>query len=110
MNSQAMVWLSSNRKFFKVQHQMLLQKKLEEMPDDQIMMLSGVELRDPTLLLIVAVFFGYWGVHRFMIGDIGMGILELLTGGGCGLLWLIDLFVIMDKTKEYNYQQIMPLL
>ena len=34
----------------------------------------------------------------------GLGILKLLTCGGLGVWWLIDLFLIMDKTKEKNAQ------
>lgn len=37
-----------------------------------------------------------------MIGDIGMGILKLLTGGCCGLLTIIDWFTIVKKTKQKN--------
>jgi len=41
-------------------------------------------------------FFGFLGVHRFMKGDIGMGILYLLTGGLCGIGVIIDLIKIFQ--------------
>jgi hypothetical protein len=41
-------------------------------------------------------FFGYLGVHRFMKGDVGMGILYLLTGGLCGIGVIIDLIKILQ--------------
>jgi len=44
----------------------------------------------------ICFFFGYLGVHRFMKGDIGMGILYLLTGGLCGIGVLIDLIKILQ--------------
>ena len=34
-----------------------------------------------------------------------MGILKLLTAGGCGIWWIIDIFLIMGATKEKNYQK-----
>ena len=43
---------------------------------------------------LICFFLGGLGVHRFMKGDIGMGILYLLTGGLCGIGWLIDLIKI----------------
>ena len=41
-------------------------------------------------------------VHRFMIGDTGMGILKLLTCGCCGVLTIIDWFTISKKVKQKN--------
>ena len=65
---------------------------------------SSVE-RDRTVLLIVSVFAGSLGIDRFLLNDIGMGVLKLLTGGLCGILWVIDIFLIMGKTDEYNRQK-----
>jgi len=55
----------------------------------------------PTLLL--ALFLGGLGVHRFFVGKIGTGILQLLTIGGLGVWALIDIIMIAvgsfkDKT------------
>jgi len=53
--------------------------------------------------LIVTLFLGYLGVHRFMNGKIGTGILMLVTAGGCGIWWLIDLImVITEKFTDSN--------
>ena len=46
----------------------------------------------PTLLL--ALFFGGLGVHRFFVGKVGTGILQLLTLGGLGIWALIDVIMI----------------
>jgi len=45
-----------------------------------------------------------------MIGDIGMGILKLLTLGVCGILTIIDWFTISKKAKELNFNNVMALL
>ena len=42
-----------------------------------------------------------------MLGQVGLGVLKLLTVGGCGIWWLIDLFLIMEETKKTNYEKIM---
>ena len=41
------------------------------------------------------------------IGDVVIGILKLITCGGCGIWWLIDLFLIMGATREKNLQKIL---
>jgi len=59
--------------------------------------------RDRILMLVVSFFLGALGVDRFLLGDIGLGVLKLLTGGLFGVLWLIDLFLIMGRTDRYNW-------
>lgn len=49
------------------------------------------------LTLIMSIIFGSLGVDRFIMGHVGLGILKLLTLGGCGIWWLVDLILIATK-------------
>ncbi len=49
------------------------------------------------LTLIMSIIFGSLGVDRFIMGHVGLGILKLITFGGCGVWWLIDLILIATK-------------
>ena len=44
---------------------------------------------------LLCFFFGIFGVHRFYVGKIGTGILQILTLGGLGVWTLIDFIMIV---------------
>ena len=69
--------------------------------------LAFSDLKDPTTALIISICEGLIainGISRFYIGDVGIGIAKLLTCGGCGIWWLIDLILISDLTKKKNLE------
>ena len=68
--------------------------------------LAFTQMKDPTIALVLSVLVGGYRVDRLYIGDVGLGILKLLTCGGCGIWWLIDLFLIMDKTRAKNLEKL----
>lgn len=48
--------------------------------------------------LILSIFLGVLGIDRFYLGYTGKGILKLITGGGLGIWWLIDLIRIASNS------------
>ena len=55
------------------------------------------------LLCILPAMLGINGIHRFMTGKIGTGLLMLFTLGGCGVWTLIDLIVIATGGYKDGY-------
>lgn len=60
--------------------------------------------KDPQTVLLTAVpgFLLVAGIHRFIIGQTGMGILYLLTFGLCGIGTFVDLINYRNLAFEYN--------
>jgi hypothetical protein len=53
--------------------------------------------------LLLSVFVGSLGVDRFYLGQTGLGILKLLTLGGCGIWQIIDVIMIaLGKVTDKN--------
>ena len=44
--------------------------------------------------LLLSIFLGELGIDRFYLGYVGTGILNLITAGGFGVWWLIDIILI----------------
>ena len=104
------MYIMTNQKYFPAEKIMYIKEKLAAMDENKFAMISTIEMKDPTTILLVSIFLGGLGVDRFMLGDIGMGILKLLTCGVCGILTIIDWFTVSKKTKELNFNNIMTML
>jgi TM2 domain-containing membrane protein YozV len=46
-------------------------------------------------LFLLTFFVGVLGVHRFYVGKIGTGVLMLITLGGLGVWFLVDLLLVV---------------
>lgn len=47
--------------------------------------------------LLLSIFLGAWGIDRFYLGSVGMGLLKLFTFGLFGILYIIDIVMIATK-------------
>ena len=104
------MYIMTNQKYLPAEKIQLLRDRLLAADENKMVMLSGVEMKDPTTILLVSIFLGSLGIDRFMLGETGMGILKLLTGGCCGILTIIDWFGVQKKAKELNFNKLMMIL
>jgi TM2 domain-containing membrane protein YozV len=87
---------------FSIIEQMQLTQGMTEQQKFLFQAQYGSERKDRTIILVVSILLGYLGIDRFLVGDVGIGLLKLLTGGVCGIFWLVDLFLISGRVDEYN--------
>ena len=81
---------------------LFLAKRLPKDERSSFLTACDTEAKDPVTILVISIFLGGIGVDRFVLGQTVIGLLKLLTAGGCGLWWFIDCFLIMGATKETN--------
>jgi len=111
MESQKVdMFIMTNAKYFESYQINGIRDRIIALDDSKWAMISTVQLKDPTISLIVSILAGPFGIDRFLIGDTGMGIAKLLTCGGLGIWTIIDWFLIMGATREKNMQKIQQLL
>lgn len=87
---------------------LILKNALNKANEEKEENLSAVKLYNPIAILIFSIFLGSFGVDRFMLGDVGLGICKLLFGWLTLGIWpLIDIFTCYNKAKEKNLQNLL---
>lgn len=104
--SKVDMYLMANSKYFEGSEISRIRTRLLQMDENEWSRIMFLQFQDPTMMLLVSIFGGNLGIDRFMIGDTGMGIGKLLTCGGLGVWYVVDLFMIMGATREKNMQKL----
>src|SRR5690606_20581962 len=84
-----------------------IQGLMKNMDEDQASLFAQVyraRRKDAQMVLILTLigFFGFAGLHRFILGQIGLGILYILTFGLCFIGTIVDLVNYKSLAYEYN--------
>ena len=74
----------------------------------QFCMIYNSKRKDPQMILLLCLIglFGVAGIHRFVIGHIGMGILYFFTAGLCFIGTIVDAINHKELALEYNAEMI----
>lgn len=80
---------------------------MSESQIQQFAMMYRSRRKEPQMILLLTLVgaLGIAGINRFILGQIGMGILYLLTWGLCGIGIIIDLVNYKKLTTSYNQRQ-----
>ena len=105
-SSRVDMYLLAHGKYFEAGHIPALRGELLGADESKWAYLQALDLKDPTMMLVVGFLGGTLGIDRFLIGDTGMGIGKLLTCGGFGIWAIVDLFLIMDAARRKNFEAV----
>lgn len=103
-------FLLTHGKYFPSESLFNIREKLLNFDENNTWFLHSVEYKDATTMLVVSILAGGFGIDRFLVGDVGLGVLKLLTCGLCGIWAIIDWFIIGKRTKEKNLEKLMTIL
>jgi TM2 domain-containing membrane protein YozV len=104
------LYMMANNKYFQPHQLHIISQKLKEGDEDLMYRLMSLPMKDPVLLLVISLLAGVFGVDRFVVGDVGLGIAKLLTCGGLGIWTIVDWFLIMGRAKDVNFEQVLQIL
>jgi TM2 domain-containing membrane protein YozV len=84
-----------------------IQTLIKDLDDEKARSFASVyraRRKEPQMILILAIlgFFGFAGIHRMIINQIGMGILYFFTAGLCLIGTIMDLVNHQKLAFEYN--------
>jgi len=87
-----------------------MKELMKDMSDGQkqqfVLLYSGKRKKPQDILLLACLgFLGASGIHRFVIGQVGMGLLYFFTAGLCLIGTIIDLINHKQLATEYNLKQ-----
>ena len=106
---KASIWLGSNTNLFHKKDEKQLSEMVVKLTNEQFLNVTK-HLKKPQTMILVSILLGVFGVDRFLLGDIKMGIIKLMTFGGLFVLWVIDIFTTYGRTKTYNFNKINDML
>lgn len=107
---RAEMFIEANEGCFPQEKVGFLKQRLADADEERFDSVAAFEFKEPDMMLIISLLLGGLGVDRFLLGEKKMGVLKLLTLGGCGILTIIDWFSVRRKTRELNYNDLMRLL
>lgn len=106
------LFLANKTKYFVKEDIVKLDKEIENLDQGTIDKLGSLSLQDIDIMFIISLLVGEFGVDRFLLGHIGMGIGKLLlTFVTLGFVWwIVDLFLIKKAASEHNYELVMKII
>lgn len=104
-------FLRLNREFLNESDILMANNFLNTLNEESLESLSFLQFNNPKVFWAISFFGGGLGIDRFLIGDIGIGLLKFcLNWITLFIPFFIDLFLIQKRVKRKNFEKIMKLV
>lgn len=103
-------FIMANNKYFRACQLNDIRNALLAVDESKWSAVQILQFKDPTIALIISLIFSSLAIDRFYIGDVGLGILKLLTCGGLGIWSVVDWFLVMGITRDRNLDKLNQVL
>ncbi len=104
------MFMMMNNKYLPESQILFIRERLLAADESKEGLLHAIQFKDPIITLVLSLLTGQLGIDRFFIGDTGLGIGKLITCGGLGIWTIIDWFLIMNATREKNFERLLTIL
>ena len=104
------MFMMMNNKYLPESQILFIRERLLAADESKEGLLHAIQFKDPMISLVLSLLTGQLGVDRFFIGDTGLGIGKLITCGGLGIWTISDWFLIMNATREKNFERLLTIL
>lgn len=109
--NKVMMFMATNGSKFSDRQKAIIMEKLKSMPDDNFIAIQTMSFKNPVVWLILYLFVPLFCIiDRLILGEVGLGVLKLITGGGFMIWAFIDIFNIMSRVRQDNYKKLEPFL
>ena len=71
------MFMMANGKYFESHFLMQIRESLLKLDDSKWPMIQILDFNDPTTILIVSLLGGSLGIDRFLVGDVGLGVVKI---------------------------------
>lgn len=109
------IYILANAKFLPKEVIPSLHEALGNLTPESQLALSGIKFNDPSLGMVLSIFFGVFGVDRFYNGNIWLGLGKVaatfFSYGIAGAIWtFVDWFFIVKAIRNKNLQKLNQVL
>lgn len=84
----------------------MVRNALIQLDDAKAISIQTIEFKEPTTILLLAAVAGFFVADRFVLGQVGLGLLKMFTCGGLYIWWIVDIISATRRTKYRNYKEL----
>lgn len=107
MEQQQLIRMFPDMEYEEMAKIMQLTQNMNEKEQQNFLYIYQGKRRDSQQLILFSLlgFLGVAGIHRFLVGDIGLGVLYFFTGGLCFVGTIVDLVNMKNIASRYNQSE-----